>query len=457
MWWAVVGVMLSAAPAFAGEEPVEKMPGYVDFSGIKGFEDAEEMVEVYLKRPLLEMVAEMSRDQDPALYNLLKNVYLIQVRTFSLEGELQKELMELDRRLKALTERLRKEGWEPVVRAREKDEYAEIYIKSHKGKFAGLVVVNNEGKRVALVNIVGSVDLKSLGKLREKFDLPVFERNESLLQSSYTEKHQEKMARSFSLKPGSKVTVRNPRGSIRVRTWDRQEASLKAVKVAWGATSEAARRGVEETEVRTEQRPEGLYIEAVLPERWPDLDMGRVEVHLELCLPKKVDLDLANSRGDVRVEDVEGEVSVVNDRGGIALSGIVGGVEVHGDRSPVEVRDVEGEVSISNDRGSVRVEGVDGKVEVRNDRGDITVRLPEDVRHPYTLQTDRNRIEIHVPSGAAVSVYAKAHRGKVVTDLPLDVSIRGRSSIARGELNGGGPEIRLLTDRGDIHILGDGR
>ena len=452
-----MGVMLSAAPAFAGEEPVEKMPGYVDFSGIKGFEDAEEMVEVYLKRPLLEMVAEMSRDQDPALYNLLKNVYLIQVRTFSLEGELQKELMELDRRLKALTERLRKEGWEPVVRAREKDEYAEIYIKSHKGKFAGLVVVNNEGKKVALVNIVGSVDLKSLGKLREKFDLPVFERSESLLQSSYTEKHQEEIARSFSLKPGSKVTVRNQRGSIRVRTWDRQEASLKAVKVAWGATSKAARRGVEETEVRTEQRPEGLYIEAVLPERWPDLDIGRVEVHLELCLPKKVDLDLSNSRGDVRVEDVEGEVSVVNDRGGIALSGIVGGVEIHGDRSPVEVRDVEGEVSISNDRGSVRVEGVDGKVEVRNDRGNITVRLPEDVRHPYTLQTDRNRIEVHVPSGAAVSVYAKAHRGKVVTDFPLDVSIRGRSSIARGELNGGGPEIRLLTDRGDIHILSDGR
>jgi len=452
-----VGVMLSAAPAFAGEEPVEKMPGYVDFSGIKGFEDAEEMVEVYLKRPLLEMVAEMSRDQDPALYNLLKNVYLIQVRTFSLEGELQKELMELDRRLKALTERLRKEGWEPVVRAREKDEYAEIYIKSHKGKFAGLVVVNNEGKKVALVNIVGSVDLKSLGKLREKFDLPVFERSESLLQSSYTEKHQEEIARSFSLKPGSKVTVRNQRGSIRVRTWDRQEASLKAVKVAWGATSKAARRGVEETEVRTEQRPEGLYIEAVLPERWPDLDIGRVEVHLELCLPKKVDLDLSNSRGDVRVEDVEGEVSVVNDRGGIALSGIVGGVEVHGDRGPVEVRDVEGEVSISNDRGSVRVEGVDGKVEVRNDRGNITVRLPEDVRHPYILRTDRNRIEVHVPSGAAVSIYAKAHRGKVVTDFPLDVSIRGRSSIARGELNGGGPEIRLLTDRGDIHILGDGR
>ena len=506
-----MGVMLSAAPAFAGEEPVEKMPGYVDFSGIKGFEDAEEMVEVYLKRPLLEMVAEMSRDQDPTLYNLLKNVYLIQVRTFSLEGELQKELMELDRRLKALTERLRKEGWEPVVRAREKDEYAEIYIKSHKGKFAGLVVVNNEGKRVALVNIVGSVDLKSLGKLREKFDLPVFERSESPLQSSYTEKHQEEMARSFSLKPGSKVTVRNPRGSIRVRTWDRQEASLKAVKVAWGATSEAARRGVEETEVRTEQRPEGLYIEAVLPERWADLDMGRVEVHLELSLPKKVDLDLANSRGDVRVEDVEGEVSVVNDRGGIALSGIVGGVEVHGDRSPVEVRDIVGDVrisndrqttsvrrvdgnvevvsdrgavkvadvkgdvsirndrqsvwvrevsgdlSVANDRGSVKVEEVGGRVEVRNDRGDITVRLPEDVRHPYTLRTDRNRIEVHVPSGAAVSIYAKAHRGKVVTDFPLDVSIRGRSSIARGELNGGGPEIRLLTDRGDIHILGDGR
>ncbi|HID11941.1 MAG TPA: DUF4252 domain-containing protein [Candidatus Latescibacteria bacterium] len=125
MWWAIVGVMLSADPAFTGEELVEKMLGYVGFSRIKGFEDSEEMVEVYIKKPLLDMVAEMTRDQDSTLYNLLKNIYLIQVRTFSLEkigerqGELQKKLMEIDRRLKALTERLKKEGWEPIVRARE--------------------------------------------------------------------------------------------------------------------------------------------------------------------------------------------------------------------------------------------------------------------------------------------------------------------------------------------------
>ncbi|HID11400.1 MAG TPA: hypothetical protein EYP17_08890 [Candidatus Latescibacteria bacterium] len=82
-------------------------------------------------------------------------------------------------------------------------------------------------------------------------------------------------------------------------------------------------------------------------------------------------------------------------------------------------------------------------------------RLSEDVRHPYTLQTDRNRIEVYIPPDSGVSVYAKTHRGKVVSDLPLDIGVQGCTSVARGELNGGGPEVRLLTDRGDIHIIGD--
>ena len=64
------------------------------------------------------------------------------------------------------------------------------------------------------------------------------------------EKVQEKIVQSVPLQPGSNLTIRNPVGSINVKTWEKEEAEIKAVKMAWGITQEAARSGVEGIEIK---------------------------------------------------------------------------------------------------------------------------------------------------------------------------------------------------------------
>jgi DUF4097 and DUF4098 domain-containing protein YvlB len=362
------------------------------------------------------------------------------------------------------------------------------------------------------------------------------------------EKVQEEIVQSLPLQPGSTVTIHNPRGSVKVKTWEKEEAEIKAVKVAWGITQEAARSGVEGIEIKVDERSEELLIEAVMPDRSPleglASRIGKMEVHFDLTLPKKVSLDMTNAQGDVCAGEIEGEVKVANSRGEIKLSAISGSAEVRGDRSPISlekigrdarimgsrgpivldgvggeaniasergavhlrtvggraqirnsreaiiveaigsdlevqsdrgavqvktiggnadirndrqatsVQNVEGNVTVESDRGPVRITEVRGKVSVRNDREGIVVRPIHKIEHPYTLETGRNSIDLRLPPDSAVSLYVKAHRGKIETDLPLSIRTKGRTTIVEGDLNGGGPEVRILTDRGNIRLSG---
>jgi len=162
-------VLLFSGASFGGE-PVENLPGYVDFGSLEEFRDSEESVEVTIKEPLLSIITKAARKDNPELYKLLSGLKLIQVYTFSLK-ELKSEVFE--ERAARIALNLQKSGWERIVKAKEQKEKAEIYIKPVEGKIAGLVVLAIEYKReIAFVNIVGRIDLDSLDKLSSEFHLP---------------------------------------------------------------------------------------------------------------------------------------------------------------------------------------------------------------------------------------------------------------------------------------------
>ena len=57
------------------EKEIKNHPGYVNFDEIEIPGNAEETVEVYVKGPLLKMVASFTEDEDPALAKMLAHGY----------------------------------------------------------------------------------------------------------------------------------------------------------------------------------------------------------------------------------------------------------------------------------------------------------------------------------------------------------------------------------------------
>lgn len=153
-----------------GDKPIENLPGYVDFGSMQEFQDSEESVEVTIKDPLLSSISKATKRDNPELFEILSGLKLIQVHTFSLKKSQRTLIKE---KVDKITRKLQKNGWERIVKAKEPEEKAEIYIKAVEGKIAGLVVLAIEyGDEAAFVNIVGNINLDSLGKLNSQFHIP---------------------------------------------------------------------------------------------------------------------------------------------------------------------------------------------------------------------------------------------------------------------------------------------
>jgi len=164
----ILGVTLSA-PGFAQEDDYSKYAGFVDLPQLTGLKNAESSVEIYLKKPLLGLVAALN-SEDPSLQQLLANLALIRVEQFEMDPAQGPEVQKI---ITNVAQKLEKQKWDKLVKAVDKGEHVEIFIKTENTKIAGLLVMALENNEATFINIVGELDLSLLGKLGEQFDIPV--------------------------------------------------------------------------------------------------------------------------------------------------------------------------------------------------------------------------------------------------------------------------------------------
>ena len=92
------------------------------------------------------------------------------MNTFSLGNH---DVETLIKKIAKIESGLQKSNWEKLVRVKEQNELANIYIKMEGSRVVGLTVMAVEKKNEAVfVNIVGDIDMDSIGKLGGKFNIP---------------------------------------------------------------------------------------------------------------------------------------------------------------------------------------------------------------------------------------------------------------------------------------------
>ncbi len=145
--------------------------GYVDFGNLEQFETGEEVTEVLIEEHLIRMVAKLATNEEPELSSVLDGIKLIKVNSFEIskenEGKLSNKVKEIDKTLM-------NKGWDRIVRTKSKEETVNVYIlTNNEEKIEGLVVASFEKDGDAtFVNIVGDINLETIGELGNKFDIP---------------------------------------------------------------------------------------------------------------------------------------------------------------------------------------------------------------------------------------------------------------------------------------------
>ena len=299
--------------------------------------------------------------------------------------------------------------------------------------------------------------------------------------------------RDFEMGPGGTVRIALDEGYVHITTWDRSEVSMKMTKHARGKNKREAQKRLEEIEIDIDHTRDHLTIrerslddrsysifDLLDPDTWSELS-GRITwVDFELSVPTKTnlivdtdegDIDISNVQGDIEVDTDEGKIelrrirsdrlTVLTDEGDIFLERITSQdlqsssrVEIDTDEGDAELIHVEVDrLKIESDEGDVVADMLRcERLDFYSDEGNIEADLELQSGGDYRCRTDEGEVVLYLPSNASFDITARSQEGRIQSDFSLEVREVGDGERADDVVGGGGAELYLFTEEGDIRL-----
>jgi len=228
------------------------------------------------------------------------------------------------------------------------------------------------------------------------------------------------VSKTLALDATGSVTLETLRGSIHVTTWDRPEVEIKARIEAAGSSSFDQRR-FDHTDVAIDSSPHSVRIRSDYPPgsccSWTTGE--NPDIHYTIRMPRTARLTIHDHRSDTRIGDLVGALAV----------------DTH--------------------RGTIRIFGLAGPLDLKTHRGDVQVEFAAFTANSR-LETHRGTVELLLPGASRFNLETNLDRkASIDSDFQVLARISGRRGrTLEGAVNGGGPVLRLSTDKGRIHLRG---
>jgi DUF4097 and DUF4098 domain-containing protein YvlB len=287
------------------------------------------------------------------------------------------------------------------------------------------------------------------------------------------EKYQEKFNKTETMAPDGKVSVINISGDITVKTWDKSEVQIDAVKTSRASSPDKAKENAEKVAIEVTKTDGGVRIEAKYPEKH---EHGlNVSVDFKLMIPAKAGLDSNTVSGDVYVEKIGGALRAGSVSGDVTVTGAAKGVDAHTVSGDVTVVEVDGDAYLKTVSGDVKAERITGSISSETVSGDISLEgisgaktvgakaLSGEVKYVgkilkdgrYTFEAHSGDVSVTIPSDSAFEFSAESFSGDIETDFKVELSGKISKKELHGTVNGGGAMLKLETFSGDISLKKD--
>ncbi len=281
--------------------------------------------------------------------------------------------------------------------------------------------------------------------------------------------------KEFQVSAGGKLVVQADRGSIEIKSDARDKIQVRVFRLVKGGSQAQADELFADHEVTFKQ--DGNIVSIVGRNKKDRFRLGRIrqpnmQVRYTIRLPRRFEVDLKTSGGDIRLGELDGSAITRTSSGSIEITTAKGQVEVKNSGGDVRIVSVDGETVASTSSGSIVIKVAKGKVDARNSGGKIEVNEARDVVLAHTssgtiivglaaqpkadshLEVSGGDIKVTLPRSAAIDVDARSNGGKVVSAFPVTSIVPGepKPGALRGKINGGGSTLTLRASSGDIRL-----
>jgi DUF4097 and DUF4098 domain-containing protein YvlB len=173
---------------------------------------------------------------------------------------------------------------------------------------------------------------------------------------------------------------------------------------------------------------------------------------------------LETGGGSIRVDKCAGTVKATTGGGSVDLGEIGGPAQIETGAGSIRLASAKGRVQAQTGGGSIQLDGATS-VQAETSAGGIVVKLlsaaADAGRSNSTLETSAGDITVYLASDLAISIRAEieiANGHTVHSDFSdIHVSSEGgqwgpKTVTAEGQLNGGGPVLKVRTNSGNVNF-----
>lgn len=283
-------------------------------------------------------------------------------------------------------------------------------------------------------------------------------------------KHEEKFEKTLDLVKDGKVIIRNISGNIEVKTWNKAQVQIDALKVSKATTLAKAKENMGKVKITITEENSTLRIKTEWPEK--QIKGLSVSIYYTLMIPADASINAGTVSGNVTCEDISGDLKATTVSGNVIVSGAKSGANCSTTSGSVEVDNVIGDVKLKSVSGNVMANEIKGNVDASTVSGSVVLTSISDaddveattisgkVKYEgdlasngyYYLKSHSGRVEFIVPSGSAFDLDARTFSGSINSDF--DITVRGKISkkSLKGSVNGGGAEVELKSFSGSVYL-----
>jgi len=235
--------------------------------------------------------------------------------------------------------------------------------------------------------------------------------------------------KSGSFGPNGRVYVDTYKGSIEILPWDKPEIEIRAIIEADGH-DRSSRERVQDTEIRIDLSSSSARIksdyESAKRSHRGFLGLFSIDsdnlpfVHYTIRVPKATRISIKDYKSKTTIDDLQADVELDTYKGEVAIGRLLGSLDL---------KTYKGEAKVG-------FAGLAGRSRFETYRGEIEIALPKG--KGFDLEADLGR---HANFSSDF---------ERVRDREND---RRRGSEMRTSVNGGGPLLRIKSDRGTVRLL----
>lgn len=267
--------------------------------------------------------------------------------------------------------------------------------------------------------------------------------------------------KSFNVKPGEKLIVSASVADVNVRTWDKDEFNI----IVYGN-----KNAEEKLEFFFEKTSFGVKVRTEKRGNWlSNLFGSNLQAKFDIMVPRKFELDISTSGGDITVGNLNGNKNLHTSGGDIELSvtegylkaetsgGDIklykqnGNTSIETSGGDIIIKENYGDVNGSTSGGDINADVRNGKVSLETSGGDITLWFSGENKGIY-LNTSGGDIIANVPGSIKANASLSSSGGDVRCKINSTNVTKKSSHKFIGELNGGGPKLTAETSGGDITV-----